>query len=318
MRTESDFVAYQAVCKLPGQSVLVLAPHPDDEVFGCGGALVRHSQAGDVVSVRVVTDGAFGQADLVRSEHAAMRAAESRAAAQVLGYSDLAFLSYRDRELAGCDGLVLELLKIVGELDVDLIYVPSIDEMHPDHHALALAALRAVALCARDVSIAMYEVGRPLSRVTHLVDVTEVFGVKQEAMRCFPSQMHHQSYDRHIIALNTFRTYTLPKEVHYAEAFWVIGKDEIPGVMQLATLQDPPADVGDQSSFAEPPSTAEALNCAVLLQQQVQRNGQLAEQVAALSTELDRVYHSNTWRFTAPLRALRRVVTGMLGSSARR
>ena len=310
MRTESDYVTYHAVDKLPGRSVLVLAPHPDDEIFGCGGTMIKHCQAGDSVSVLIVTDGAFGKSENDRAAHAAMRAAESLAASRLIGYSPLAFLQYRDRELAGCDGLVLDLLKIFNESDIDLIYVPSIDEMHPDHHALALAALRAVALGSKDVSIAMYEVGRPLSRVTHLVDITDAFEVKLEAMRCFQSQLSHQSYDRHIVALNSFRTYTLSKEALYAEAFWIIGKGEIPELIQVASLQFQHATTGVRSDLVEGDLAADVLNCAELLHQQIQRNGQLDEQIASLSVEIDRLYNSNTWRLTAPLRALRRVVAG--------
>lgn len=308
MRTESDYVTYHAVDKLPGRSVLVLAPHPDDEIFGCGGTMIKHCQAGDSVSVLIVTDGAFGKSENDRAAHAAMRAAESLAASRLIGYSPLAFLQYRDRELAGCDGLVLDLLKIFNESDIDLIYVPSIDEMHPDHHALALAALRAVALGSKDVSIAMYEVGRPLSRVTHLVDITDAFEVKLEAMRCFQSQLSHQSYDRHIVALNSFRTYTLSKEALYAEAFWIIGKGEIPELIQVASLQFQHATTGVRSDLVEDDLAADVLNCAELLHQQIQRNRQLDEQIASLSVEIDRLYNSNTWRLTAPLRALRRVV----------
>ncbi|MFZ2422771.1 MAG: PIG-L family deacetylase, partial [Anaerolineae bacterium] len=40
-----------------GQRVLVIAPHPDDEACGCGGALLRHRAAGDAVTIVVVTDG---------------------------------------------------------------------------------------------------------------------------------------------------------------------------------------------------------------------------------------------------------------------
>ena len=312
MRTESDYVAYHAVDKLPGRSVLVLAPHADDEVFGCGGTLVKHRRAGDSVSVVIVTDGSFGQPEDVRAAHAAMRAGESLAASRLIGYSAPDSLHYRDRELAGCDGLVLHLLKIFNESDFDLICVPSIDEMHPDHHALVLAALRAAALGVKDVSVAMYEVGRPLSRVTHLVDVSDVYEVKLDAMRCFPSQLSHQSYDQHIVALNTFRTYTLSKEVLYAEAFWVVNQGDIPDLIRAASMQPQRPTDGASSGMAERALPADVLNCAELLQQQIQHNTQLDEQVASLNAEVDRLYNSNTWRLTAPLRALRRVVTSSL------
>ena len=41
-------------------TALVVAPHPDDEVAGCGGMLIAHREAGQDVHVVVLTDGARG------------------------------------------------------------------------------------------------------------------------------------------------------------------------------------------------------------------------------------------------------------------
>jgi LmbE family N-acetylglucosaminyl deacetylase len=40
--------------------VLVVAPHPDDEVLGCGGMIAWHAARGDAVAVLELTDGAGG------------------------------------------------------------------------------------------------------------------------------------------------------------------------------------------------------------------------------------------------------------------
>ena len=39
------------------KTVLVIAAHPDDEVLGCGGAILRHSQEGDEVFVIIAAEG---------------------------------------------------------------------------------------------------------------------------------------------------------------------------------------------------------------------------------------------------------------------
>jgi LmbE family N-acetylglucosaminyl deacetylase len=61
------------IADLPSR-VLVFAPHPDDEVLGCGGALALHARRGDHVRVVVVSDGGAGGDPQVR-------AAEAQAAA---------------------------------------------------------------------------------------------------------------------------------------------------------------------------------------------------------------------------------------------
>jgi hypothetical protein len=64
----------------------------------------------------------------------------------------------------------------------------------------------------------MYEVGVPL-HPNRLHDITDLADRKHQAMRCFVSQLQQQAYDRHVRALNVFRTYTLAKDVLEAEAY---------------------------------------------------------------------------------------------------
>ena len=63
---------------LRGERLLVLAPHPDDEVIGCGGLVALHLRDGRKVHVVVATDGA-------QAGDAAQRESESRTALASLG-----------------------------------------------------------------------------------------------------------------------------------------------------------------------------------------------------------------------------------------
>ena len=63
MSSENEWIPYHAVQILGTGPVLVLAPHPDDEVFGCAGAIMRHIAAGDPVTVLILTDGGGDQDD---------------------------------------------------------------------------------------------------------------------------------------------------------------------------------------------------------------------------------------------------------------
>ena len=61
MLTEDSLIPFHST-DLTGKRVLVLAPHPDDETFGCGGSLALHAEAGDPVKVVFLTNGAAGEA----------------------------------------------------------------------------------------------------------------------------------------------------------------------------------------------------------------------------------------------------------------
>lgn len=190
--------------------ILVLAPHPDDEVFGCGGAIALHSQAGADVHVVLVTSGDAGGG-------AEERIQESRQASKILGYQSLLCWNLPDRGVVYCDALIQRIEQFIQERSITLVYAPSLWENHPDHRAVALGAIEAVRrvpTCA----LMQYEVSAPL-RPNYLIDITTVESKKNDAMQCFISQLQHQRYDKHIQSLNHYRTYTLPKNIHSAEGF---------------------------------------------------------------------------------------------------
>ncbi|MBI5259515.1 MAG: PIG-L family deacetylase [Burkholderiales bacterium] len=197
-------------------SLLVLAPHPDDEVLGCGGLLALAVAQGVQVRVVVLTDGAAGG-------DAALREAEGRAAAREIGYlrhdDSLQFWRLPDRGLVPDEGLAQRLAQTITASRPDWVLAPSPFEIHPDHRAACQAAIMA---CSRPgvpagTRLGFYEVGQALI-ANCLVDITTVQGIKQRAMHCFGSQLSAQDYDDHITALNRYRSYTLGPGVSHAEA----------------------------------------------------------------------------------------------------
>jgi len=221
---ENILVPYQATRTISALQVLVLAPHPDDEVFGCGGAIMRHVEVGIPVRVIILSDGAFGLEGNNRTEFFRQRQRESIQAALILGYGVPEFWGERDREILYGEKLVLRILEAIQ--DADLIYAPSVFEMHPDHRALGMATVEAVRRRGNDVRLALYEVGMPL-RPNLLLDISAVAGRKMAAMQCFVSQNQKQRYDLDIAALNRYRTYTLAPEVTAAEAFILASSSEL-------------------------------------------------------------------------------------------
>ncbi len=219
---ENWFLPYQASLVPSASSVLVLAPHPDDEVFGCGGCLALHRQRSELVHVLLLTNGDGGQSD---QDYACQRLRESQAAAELLGYT-LESLNHPDRHLDEAGFLMDTLEKIARERQVDLIYAPSPWEIHPDHFAAAQMALELLRRLPEEVRLATYEVGVP-QRPNRLVDITSVRDQKRQAMHCFTSQLARQRYAEQVDALNVFRSYTLPPFVLASEALCVFGRQQL-------------------------------------------------------------------------------------------
>ena len=128
---------------------IVFAPHPDDEVLGCGGTILRLRDAGAPVRIVFMTDGAtsharFMAADALRER----REAEALAAAASLGVeaSQVRFLRHPDGRLATHRDAALEAVREeLGSARPARIFAPHARDQLGDHEATH-AAVRAGAL----------------------------------------------------------------------------------------------------------------------------------------------------------------------------
>jgi LmbE family N-acetylglucosaminyl deacetylase len=222
--------------RIDAQRALVLAPHPDDEVLGCGGLLAQLAAAGAVVDVLFLTDGAAtAGAGEEPAEHARRRRRETEAAAGVLGIAERIHLDLPDGRL---EQHLEEAAAAIGRELVarrpDLLLVPSPLEATADHRA-AFAALhrllgplrggsdldRAVAA----LRILAYEVNRPLYPDL-LIDVGAELGKLEAAMACYTSQQRRHDYLGACLGLARYRTLSLPPAVVAAEAYrWLSAAD---------------------------------------------------------------------------------------------
>jgi GT2 family glycosyltransferase/LmbE family N-acetylglucosaminyl deacetylase len=208
-----------------GGRVLVLAPHPDDETFGCGGSLVKHASAGDRVNIVVVTKGEWGEKDPV--SYAQARKKECLRATRELGISEesLEFWELTDRGVS-TNQILPRLVEKLKDFRPTLIYAPSPWEIHPDHKVTAEALLKAIKSSKASPRVAFFEISHPL-RVNVLVDITPAIEKKIKAIERYASQTAKKHYKDHILGLNRFRSLTLDPSVQYAEGFWVVEAREI-------------------------------------------------------------------------------------------
>ena len=225
---EPDLLPYQALPPQDIRPLLVLAPHPDDEVFACGGLLALAASRGVRAKVVVCTDGGQGG-------QGAEREAESLAAAQVLGgptaQQSLAFWRLPDRSLQPDAALQARISQMIESSRAEWVLAPSPFEIHPDHRAVCVAAIGAVGArqaAGQATRLVCCEIGQPLLP-NALLDITPVAHLKAQAMRCFASQLTQQAYDQQIAGLNRYRAYTLGAAVKQAEAFWFVPSAALAG-----------------------------------------------------------------------------------------
>jgi LmbE family N-acetylglucosaminyl deacetylase len=226
----------RVIGKPSGSRVVVLAPHPDDDVIGCGGTLIKHHEAGDRITSIYLTDGRKGVPSHPEEEVVALRQEEARSAACVIGIDELVFLKHRDYELTGDSASAEELGRLLRGFRPDVIYLPHFLDLHRDHRATqGLFDL----VCRREplesVCLA-YEAWSPLVP-NRIVDISEQLETKCAAIAAHASQIAAIDYVHLFRGLAAYRSLlassTLGKtgrtkegknreerEVRYAEAFF--------------------------------------------------------------------------------------------------
>ncbi len=251
MLQESDIIPYH-LSHPPGESVLVLAPHPDDETLGCGGTIRLLLESKKSVKVIFLTSGdkadpshtlskilhrenppippllKGGEGGLLNesyiTEYALLREKEAVKALKVLGVTDYEFMQFPDRELHKYFKSARErLLQIIKEYLPDTIYSPSPIELNPDHRtaaALSLEIQRTGTENGRPERIIFYEVATPL-RPNMLIDITSAYGRKKRAIKKYRTQLRLIDYLGQITSLNILRSLTV-KGPMYVEAFWCV------------------------------------------------------------------------------------------------
>jgi LmbE family N-acetylglucosaminyl deacetylase len=202
------------------QRVLVLAPHTDDGEFGCGGTMARLRERG--VDVRQI---AFSTASRSLPPGFApdTLAREVRAAAREIGLADDA-LTVHDLEVRTFPAIrqdILEILiEVARDLQPDAVLMPSLDDIHQDHHTIAAEGLRAF----KRTTILGYEIPwntfRFAKQAYVVLDERHV-QAKVRALACYESQQH-RNYANEEYIRNLARTHGIEIGKLYAECFEVV------------------------------------------------------------------------------------------------
>jgi LmbE family N-acetylglucosaminyl deacetylase len=203
-------------------NILAVGAHFDDVELGCGGSLMVWKDQGHAVSVFVATRSGYSdpQGTVIRSDETAR--AEGIAASQVLGV-DLIEGDFPTLELQFAEPLNRRLLDVVREKRPDLVLAHWPGDTHPDHRALARAALHSGRHVPRFLAYRSnwYESEESFDP-RFFVDISPVWERKQRLIGCYRSELArtHESWPPYFQAL----AQELGKKagVAYAEGFQVV------------------------------------------------------------------------------------------------
>lgn len=130
-------------------NILIIAPHCDDEILGCGGIMTRFKNEGHNIYVVIVTNGHVGAPELFSSVGTERVQNEARNAHKFLGVTKSFFLNFPAPRLDSIPSykLSISLEKLIRQYNISELYVPHRGDIHKDHritYESALVAARPV------------------------------------------------------------------------------------------------------------------------------------------------------------------------------
>ena len=192
--------------------ILVLAPHPDDELLGVGGTIARAVTEGDAVFVAILTKGyppQYTEQFDAETRDQVLRAHES------LGVKDTTMLSIPTAsvDMVPQQEVNAELAKLFDQHHPDIIYIPFVGDIHRDHQLLSHSALVAARPPASSAPTTIYAYETlsetnwnapyltPGFHPNVFVDISNFLDAKLRAMDYVKTQLKEFPHERSLAAL---------------------------------------------------------------------------------------------------------------------
>jgi len=171
------------------ERVLVIAAHADDEAMGCAGTVIRHSQAGDLVRIAIVTDGARSKAHGIDAvSMRAIREQEAKRAAAAMG-APCDWIGLHEGDWSDAEGKAA-VRRVMEEVAPTIVYAPSNIDYQVEHRRLARLVGSLLGDLAAAPEVRIYAVQVPLTPLlVNLVhDVSDLEPSIDSVLRCYATQ----------------------------------------------------------------------------------------------------------------------------------
>lgn len=220
-------------------NVLVVAAHPDDELLGCGGALLRHRDCGDRISLCHLGDGVSSR----KQEGAALdlairdRAEAASKCAGLLKAELLGLARFQDNRFDAVP--LLEIIQriegVITSVDPDIVYTHHAGDLNVDHSVTAQAVLTALRPgCGHHVHrIFAFEVlsstewqspAHPIPFLPNVfMDITKYLPAKLEALSFYEEELRDFPFPRSVEGVEHLAAYRgMQCGFRAAEAFMLL------------------------------------------------------------------------------------------------
>ncbi|WP_326983226.1 PIG-L deacetylase family protein [Chryseobacterium sp. MYb264] len=188
------------------RKILIIAPHADDEVIGCGAAIDHFIGQGAHITVLIVTQESSRSIARYYDYTPQQRMEESYEAQSVLGYHELEYFNFPELMLRS-DALLqksfcLELHDFIVKHQPDCVFIPNKEEMHPDHQIIGELSEGVLAKGVKSKSFTqlqaaiVYEIWGPVVMNSFLEISDTAYAKKIQGIRCYRSQLSSVDYEK--------------------------------------------------------------------------------------------------------------------------
>lgn len=205
------------------EKVLIVAPHPDDEVIGAFGWIYNHKN----VDIILITDGSNGIPGKNRNQTTLIRYEEFKNALKPYPIKRITCLEIED-------GKVQKNKKEFEKLNLDsydLILTPNLFDLHPDHFYTTQFITANCFNSKKKQSIGLYEIWGALPVVNAYINIEKYIEQKINAIKKHKSQCEIIDYSERISALNHYRGILVDKK--FIECYWILDKFQMKKLLNL-------------------------------------------------------------------------------------
>jgi len=197
--------------KLPADKILVIAPHQDDEVIGCGGSILKHGKSGGATEIVFCTNDSQE-----RNE-------ETKNACRILNSNVNHFLNFEIRSLYSNQNKLSErFTDLFEKISPDIIFMPFIIDNHQDHIAVSKAFVKSYKKRKINSLIYAYSVWTPLIPNV-IADISDVWNEKQKAIECYKTQTATRDYVKMASSIAQYWSVVKGAGAGYCEVFLKAG-----------------------------------------------------------------------------------------------
>jgi len=194
------------------KKIIVLAPHPDDELFGCGGTLKKFLEYGSNIHVIYFTSGSENQNIAQKIENEAERLCES------WGMNPI-FLRQNPKQIELHDKLIDKLCSCISSMDPDIIFTTFFIDDHDDHKKICESLLKIKKRNIKLPQIWSYQIYTTIMP-NLVVDITDQIAIKLDWVRKYNSVSGNRDWATFVQGMAAINSRYIPsKNPVFVEAF---------------------------------------------------------------------------------------------------